>query len=126
MKDWVNQWPSYTNTSYKDQPIVDPYASAIDKKISVSGWFTPFLVDLNQQNPYVSNFLIQYAIWATEEFGIDGWRIDTYFYSDEVFLNKINTALAKEFPKLTVFGETLVTSVINAAYFSQNNFYHSV
>lgn len=122
MKDWVNQWPSYTNTSYKDQPIVDPYASAIDKKISVNGWFTPFLVDLNQRNPFVSNFLIQYAIWATEEFGIDGWRIDTYFYSDEVFLNKINTALAKEFPKLTVFGETLVPSIINAAYFSENNF----
>ncbi len=122
MKDWVNQWPSYTNTSYKDQPIVDPYASDIDKKISVSGWFTPFLVDLNQRNPYVSNFLIQYAIWATEEFGIDGWRIDTYFYSDEAFLNKINYALAKEFPKLTIFGETLVPSVINAAYFAENNF----
>jgi len=122
MKDWVNQWPSYTNTSYKDQPIVDPYASDIDKKISVSGWFTPFLVDVNQRNPFVSNFLIQYAIWATEEFGIDGWRIDTYFYSDEEFLNKVNVALAKEFPKLTVFGETLVSAVVNAAYFVENNF----
>ena len=122
MKDWVHQWPSYTNTSYKEYPIVDPYASDIDKKIAVNGWFTPFLADLNQQNPYVSNFLIQYAIWATEEFGIDGWRIDTYFYSDGVFLNKINDALAKEFPKLTVFGETLVPSIVNAAYFSQNNF----
>ncbi|MGZ5222020.1 MAG: alpha-amylase family glycosyl hydrolase, partial [Chitinophagaceae bacterium] len=90
MKDWVNQWPVYTNTSYKDQPIVDPYASDIDRKISMNGWFTPFLADLNQRNPYVSNFLIQYAIWATEEFGVDGWRIDTYFYSDESFLNKIN------------------------------------
>ncbi|MEJ0101186.1 MAG: alpha-amylase family glycosyl hydrolase [Bacteroidota bacterium] len=122
MKDWVNQWPSYTNTSYKDQPLVDPYASGIDRKIAVSGWFTPFLADLNQRNPYVSNFLIQYAIWATEEFGIDGWRIDTYFYSDPVFLDKINDALTKEFPALTVFGETLVASVINAAYFSQNNY----
>jgi glycosidase len=121
MKDWVNQWPSYTNTSYKDQPIVDPYASAIDKEIALSGWFTPFLVDLNQRNPFVSNFLIQYAIWATEEFGVDGWRIDTYFYSDGEFLNKINIALAKEFPKLTVFGETLVPSVVNAAWFSENN-----
>lgn len=122
MKDWVNQWPSYTNTSYKDQPLVDPYAAAIDKKVSVSGWFTPFLADLNQQNPYVSTFLIQYAIWATEEFGIDGWRVDTYFYNDPVFLNKLNDALFKEFPKLTVFGETLVTSVVNAGFFSQNNF----
>jgi hypothetical protein len=24
MKDWVHQWPSYTNSSYKDQPLVDP------------------------------------------------------------------------------------------------------
>ena len=122
MKDWVNQWPSYTNTSYKDQPLVDPYASEMDKKVSLDGWFTPFLADLNQRNPYVSNFLVQYAIWATEEFGIDGWRVDTYFYNDPVFLNKMNDALFKEFPTLTLFGETLVPSVINGAYFSQNNF----
>lgn len=122
MKDWVNQWPKYTNTSYRDNPLVDPYASQYDKKISVDGWFTPFMPDLNQRNPYVANFLIQYSIWATEEFGIDGWRVDTYFYSDSLFLNKMNDALIKEFPKLTVFGEAWVQSVLNSAYFSQNNF----
>ncbi len=121
MKDWVNQWPVYTNTSYRDQPEVDPYASNVDRELSVSGWFTPFMADLNQRNPYVSNFLIQYAIWQTEEFGIDGWRVDTYFYSDRDFLNRINSALLKEFPKLTVFGEASVQSVINSAYFTQNN-----
>ncbi len=121
MKDWLNQWPSYQNTSYKEQPLVDPYASAIDSKITLDGWFTPFLVDLNQRNPYVSNFLIQYAIWSTEEFGFDAWRVDTYFYNDPVFLNKINAALVSEFPKVTVFGETSVTQVLNAAYFCQNN-----
>ena len=121
MKDWLNQWPSYTNTSYKEQPIVDPYASVIDRKISVNGWFTPSLADLNQRNPYVSKFLIQYAKWATEEFGIDGWRVDTYFYSDPEFLNTINNELKKEFPRLTIFGETLVPSVVDAAYFSENN-----
>lgn len=122
MKDWVNQWPEYTNTSYRDNPLVDPYASKYDKEISVNGWFTPFMPDLNQRNPYVSNFLIQYSIWATEEFGIDGWRVDTYFYSDSLFLNKINDALILEFPKLTVFGEAWVQSVVNSAYFSQNNY----
>lgn len=118
---WLNRWPSYTNTSYKDQPLVDPYASAIDKKTALDGWFTPFLVDINQRNPFVSTFLIQYAIWATEEFGIDGWRVDTYFYSDPVFLNKVNEALYREFPKVTVFGEAWVQSVTNSAYFCQNN-----
>ncbi|HYM95399.1 MAG TPA: glycoside hydrolase family 13 protein, partial [Chitinophagaceae bacterium] len=122
MKDWVNQWPKYTNSSYKDQPLIDPYASQYDKKLSVDGWFTRFMPDLNQRNPYVANFLIQYAIWATEEFGIDGWRVDTYFYNDSLFLNNINDALAKEFPKLTVFGEVLVSTVADNAYFGQNNF----
>lgn len=121
MNDWLNQWPSYQNTSYKDQPLVDPYASSTDKKITTDGWFTPFLADLNQRNPFVSTFLIQYAIWATEEFGIDGWRVDTYFYSDPVFLNKINQALIREFPSITVFGEAWVQSVTNSAYFCENN-----
>lgn len=120
MKDWVNQWPAYQQTSYKDQPLLDPYAADIDKAISINGWFTPFLPDLNQRNPYVANFLVQNAVWSTEEFGVDGWRVDTYFYSDSLFLNRVNAALYQEFPKLTVFGEAWVHNVVNSAYFTQN------
>lgn len=121
MPDWVNQWPAYQQTSYKDQPLLDPYASQVDKAVSINGWFTPFLPDLNQKNPFVANYLIQHAIWSTEEFGVDGWRVDTYFYSDSAFLNKVNEALYREYPKLTVFGEAWVHTVINSAYFTRNN-----
>lgn len=31
--------------------------------------------------------------------------VDTYKYNEEEFLNDINTALTKEFPALTIFGE---------------------
>ena len=120
MKDWVHQWPQYTNTSYKDQPLVDPYASALDKKIVTDGWFTPFMPDLNQSNPYVSNFLIQNIIWSVEEFGIDGWRVDTYFYSDRDFLNKVNDALSKNFPAITVLGESTVSNIVNGAFFTKS------
>ncbi|HEX4374148.1 MAG TPA: alpha-amylase family glycosyl hydrolase [Puia sp.] len=120
-KDWFNQWPAYTNTTYKDQPLVDKYASKYDYNVAVNGWFTPFMPDVNQRDPYVANFLIQYAIWAVEEFGIDGWRVDTYFYSDRDFLNKINKALYDEFPHISIFGETTTNSVTEQAYFSQNN-----
>ncbi len=120
-KDFFNQWPSYTNTTYKDQPMVDEYASQRDYDISQKGWFTTFMPDLNQQNPYVANYLIQYAIWAVEEFGIDGWRVDTYFYSDRDFLNNINAALYKEFPRITVFGENTMQSVTEQAYYAENN-----
>ena len=121
MKDWLNQWPVYTNTSYRDQPLVDPYASAVDKKKTLDGWFVPSMPDLNQRNPYVQNFLIQYAIWATEAFGVDGWRVDTWFYSAPEFLNRINVELEKEFPRVTFFGEVWVNSVAEAAYFCRNN-----
>lgn len=122
MKDWVNQWSPYQNTSYREQPLVDPHASEADKKISEAGWFTPFLPDLNQRNPYVANYLVQYLVWNTEEFGLDGWRVDTYFYNDQEFLNRTNRDLLREFPRLTVFGETLVESPVTAAYFGANNF----
>lgn len=121
MHNWFHQWDTYTQTSYKDQPMLDPYASEADRKISNEGWFTPFMPDLNQSNPYVANFLIQHAIWCTEYFGIDGWRVDTYFYSEPGFLNRINDALLAEFPSLTVFGEAWVGSVTNSAYFCRNN-----
>ncbi|RYY56233.1 MAG: alpha-amylase, partial [Chitinophagaceae bacterium] len=47
--------------------------------------------------------------------------VDTWFYSDAPFLNRINDALLKEFPKLTVFGEAWVQTTFNSAYFTQNN-----
>ncbi len=121
MKDWVNVWPSFQGPNHKEEVFYDPYVSAIDKKIMLDGWFVPHLPDLNQRNPFVANFLIQHAIWTTEEFGIDGWRVDTYKYCDEQFMNRINVALEREFPRLTVFGESWVSSITANAYFTRNN-----
>ncbi|HEX2630494.1 MAG TPA: alpha-amylase family glycosyl hydrolase, partial [Chitinophagaceae bacterium] len=120
MKDWINNWPSFTTPNHREEVLFDPYASAQDKKVMLDGWFTDHLPDLNQRNPYVANFLIQHAIWTTEEYGIDGWRVDTYKYCDEKFLNDVNTALEREFPAVTVFGEAWVNTVVGNAYFTNN------
>lgn len=122
MKDWLHQWPSYTNTSYKEQTLFDPYAAPSEKKIMADGWFTTQMPDLNQNNPFVANFLIQHAIWTVEEFGIDGWRIDTYAYNDLEFMNRCNKGLMDEYPNLTLFGETWVHGVINQSYYVQNTY----
>ena len=122
MKDWLHQWPKFTRTTYKDQVLFDPYAVPSQKKQMADGWFEPMMPDMNQTNPYVANFLIQHAIWTVEEFGIDGWRIDTYAYNDLEFMNRCNKALTDEYPKLTMFGETWVHGVPNQSYFVQNNY----
>lgn len=122
MKDWLHNWDTFTQTSYKDQVLFDPYASSREKKIMSDGWFVRPMPDLNQHNPFVANFLIQHALWTVQEFGIDGWRIDTYAYNDLEFMNRCNKALETDFPKITMFGETWVHGVINQSYFCQNNY----
>lgn len=122
MKDWLHQWPNFTQTSYKDQVLFDPYASKAELQIVSDGWFVTQMPDMNHHNPYVENYLIQHALWTVEEFGIDGWRIDTYAYNDLEFMNRCNQALEDEYPKITMFGETWVHGVINQSYFVKNNF----
>jgi glycosidase len=122
VNDWVHHWPNYTNTSYKDQPLMDPYAAQMDKDTMSNGWFTPLMPDLNQSDPYVANFLIQHAIWYIERFGIDGVRIDTYAYNDLAFMNRCNSAIKEEYPHISIFGETWVHGVIDQSYFCENNY----
>src|SRR5260221_2555013 len=120
-KSWLHQWPQYTQTNYRDQPLLDPHASAIDKKLSSDGWFTPQMPDLNQDNPDVAEFLIQHALWCVETFGVDGWRIDTYIYNNLDFMNRCNKALLDEYPHMTLFGEAWVHGTANQAYFTRNH-----
>ena len=121
MKDWINQWPVYTNSNYKEEVFFDPYVDSMDKEIMVRGWFVPHLPDLNLANPYCANYMVEQAIWSTEEFGIDGWRVDTYKYCDEKFMNRVNAALEREFPTITIFGEAWCNTVSGSAYFTKNN-----
>lgn len=120
MKDWLHQWPAFTHPNYRDQTHFDPYAAPIDKKLETDGWFTDQMPDLNQSNPYVANYLIQNAIWCTETFGLDAWRIDTYIYCDLNFMNRCNQALIDEYPNITMFGEAWVNSTVSEAYFTRN------
>ncbi len=121
MADWFHNWDKFTQTTYKDQTLFDPYASLQDKKQMSDGWFVKEMPDLNHNNPFVEKFLIQNAIWTAETFGVDGWRIDTYAYNDLEFMNRCNKALYTEYPKMTIFGETWVHGVINQSYFCENN-----
>jgi glycosidase len=118
---WLHQWPRFTQPNYKEQVFFDIHAAASDKKKMADGWFTNMMPDLNQSNPMVANFLIQHAIWSVEEFGVDGWRIDTYKYCDLEFMNRCNKALTDEYPKMTMFGENWNEGVVNQAYFAKNN-----
>ena len=99
----------YLQTSYKLTPIVDPYASKVDFKETVEGWFVPTMPDLNQKNPHVMTYLIQNSEWWIETVGIDGIRMDTYPYADAEGMAMWMNTLGEEYPNFNVVGETWVT-----------------
>ena len=108
-KDWFNS-PNYgLQTSYKLTPVLDPYASKVDMKETVDGWFVASMPDLNQRNPHVIKYLIQNSIWWIETVGIDGIRMDTYPYADRQAMADWMKVLNKEYPNFNTVGETWVT-----------------
>lgn len=111
-KDWLNSpdyKSNYLQTSYKLTPVLDPYASKVDLRETVDGWFVPSMPDLNQRNPHVMTYLIQNSIWWIETVGIDGIRMDTYPYADRMGMAHWMKRLDKEYPNFNTVGETWVT-----------------
>lgn len=121
MKSWVHQWPTYTKSNFRDAAVMDPHASPMDRKLMADGWFDHRMADMNQNNTYVQNYLTQNHIWWVEYAGIDGFRLDTYPYNDPIYMAKWAQDVKAEFPKLSIFGETLVWSAANQAFFTQGN-----
>ena len=122
-KDWLNlpEWlekskgtsdPRGTNflqTSYKLTPVLDPYASEVDMRETVEGWFVTTMPDLNQKNPHLMRYLIQNSIWWIETIGIDGIRMDTYPYAYREPMAQWMKELDEEYPNFNTVGETWVT-----------------
>ena len=122
-KDWLNlpEWldeskgtsnpegTSFQQTSYKLTPVKDPYASEVDLKETVEGWFVPTMPDLNQHNPHLMRYLIQNSKWWIETVGIDGIRMDTYPYAYADAMADWMKELDEEYPNFNTVGETWVT-----------------
>ena len=123
-KDWFNQpdyKDNYLQTSYKLTPVMDPYASEVDLRETVEGWFVPSMPDLNHHNVHVMNYLIQNSIWWIETVGIDGIRMDTYPYAYADAMARWMKILDNEYPNFNVVGETWVERPAYTAAWQKNS-----
>ena len=118
--DWFHAWPSFTRSNYNAYALNDPHGSAYDRKRYNDGWFDTTMPDVNQANPQVATYLIQNFLWWVESTGLDGYRIDTYPYSDPQFLMAWGRAIMEEYPKLTLYGEAWEGSTAEQAFYAQN------
>ena len=108
--DWINGVDKSHRelTNYSVTTIFDKYASASDKTVTVNGWFTDSMPDLNLRNPDVLKYLTQMTIWWIETADIDAIRMDTYLYSDFCAMQKWQRRLDLEYPGFSIIAETWV------------------
>ena len=119
--DWIHQFETFTQTNHKRTTLHDINASKIDTKICMDGWFAPTMPDLNQSNPLMLNYLIQNAIWWIEYADLDGFRVDTFNYSDPEGIAKWTKAITNEYPNFNIVGEVWMQNQAQMAYWQKDS-----
>ena len=114
--DWINHGTTFQGTTHTRESLHDPHGVQADIDEFAKGWFVPTMPDMNQQQPHMAQYLIQYAIWWVEYAGLSGLRVDTYSYSDKAFLSQWTQALMREYPNLNIVGEEWSVNPAITAY----------
>jgi glycosidase len=125
---WVGDWPTKTWVHYEDQTsrprnnfdiagLSDPYSRPKRRELPLDGWFSPAMPDLNQEDPLVSDYLIQNALWWIGMSGVDAFRQDTFPYVDRPFWEKYHTAIYRQYPQFVVTGEITAPNPVALSFF---------
>jgi neopullulanase len=96
--------PGKTNNDLFES-LQDPHTPPRMRENLTNGWFFGILPDLNTENPFVVQYLIQNSIWWAESSGLDGYRIDTFPYVSRQFWAQWHAGVRKYFPRLSTIGE---------------------
>jgi glycosidase len=116
-KNWIHQFPEFTNSNYRLATTIDPYASKFDVDKMQQGWFDKHMPDLNQHNPQLATYLIQNSIWWVEHSQLDGIRMDTHPYPYKDFMAAWCKAVMTEYPNFNIVGEVWEEHVLLSSYF---------
>ena len=114
LENWFN--PKSQNT-FNDSVLLSPNASPAERDKVLKGWFNDILPDLNQDEPEVSRYLIQNALWWIGMTGIDGIRQDTIQYMPRTFIRDWSAAIRKQYPSYWMVGEVFEEDSAHTAYF---------
>jgi neopullulanase len=118
-KNWINYPDSMQNTNHRRTVNQDPYASQYDSKLMVKGWFVRSMPDVNHDNPFLANYIIQNNIWWIEKLMLKGIRQDTYPYSQKKFLEQWSCRIMNEYPQFGLVGEEWTTNPLIVAYWQK-------
>lgn len=103
---WLHGSPQkHIAPQYNFWPLVDPHGTTAERAPVLDGWFVDKLPDLNCDDPKLTEYLTDNALWWMETTGLDGYRLDTFPYSSRSFWSKWHQVLFSVYPKTFTVGE---------------------
>ncbi|MGQ9798686.1 MAG: alpha-amylase family glycosyl hydrolase [Ignavibacterium sp.] len=120
--DWINGKPgNHLPANHNKMTFPDPHSPEESVALTWNGWFTDYMPDLNQNNPFLKKYLIQNTIWWIEYLGIDGIREDTYPYVNQYYLSEWAETILNEYPSFNIVGEIWTGEAPFLAAYQRNN-----
>lgn len=121
-KNWINGEPgNHLPANHNKMTFPDPHSPGESVELTWNGWFTDYMPDLNQSNPFLKKYLIQNTIWWIEYLGIDGIREDTYPYVNQYYLSDWAKIILDEYPNFNIVGEIWTGEPPYLAAYQRNN-----
>ncbi|MBI5809499.1 MAG: cyclomaltodextrinase N-terminal domain-containing protein [Ignavibacteriales bacterium] len=122
MKNWFNGTKeNHLEANHNKMVFTDIHADSTTIKQVEQGWFVNSMPDLNQENIYVQNYIIQNTIWWMEYAGFDGIREDTYPYNNQIFMSRWAKTILNEYPTTNIVGEVWTGEVDFLSTYQKNN-----
>ncbi len=107
----------FEKNTFNNSVLLSPNASQAERNNLLHGWFDEDLPDLNQDEPEVSKYEIQNALWWIGATGIDGIRQDTIQYMPRAFVRDWSNAILKQYPRFWMVGEVFEEDAAQTAFF---------
>ena len=122
--DWLNGAVTDHQKAFHSKiELSDIHTDSVVKSKATHGWFTDYMPDLNQSNPFVGTYLIQSTIWWIESTGLDGIREDTYPYIDPTFRAQWCRAILEEYPHFNIVGEVWILDPVYLAPYQKASYF---
>jgi neopullulanase len=112
-----NWFSPQTQNTFNNSVLLSPNASPQERDNLLKGWFNELLPDLNQDEPEVSRYEIQNALWWIGATGIDGIRQDTIQYMPRKFIADWSGAILRQYPRFWMVGEVFEEDSAQTAFF---------
>jgi len=118
LDDWFHGTAEHHSLNkFQNSVLLSPHANSTEVRNTLDGWFNDDLPDMNQEQPEVTRYEIQNALWWIGSTGLDAIRQDTIQYMPREFIRDLANSLHRQYPQMWMVGEVFERDAAQTSFF---------